>query len=274
MTPTPSQEPVASERERFEAAWVKRGLLHPSRSSEPGYTDQYESPIAQNGWVMWQARAALSAPPAQALHASNPQILKAYELGFLRAAEWARRDDLRADLDSGAYAKDRARDLGPMLAPPTPQAAPVAAEGDEREQFEACIERLGSVAAKEEEVRIASVALAGVVENDSNKVPAEKGFLSSMADFVDSVDAMVLRRGSGNLHPTDDPDRFVFKRTMPFAADSSRIELGAKAIHAARRELSAVQDGNSQFNVDWAVLPEDFKNIDRKLAKACLAAAA
>jgi hypothetical protein len=61
--------------------------------------------------------------PSQEPVASNPQILKAYKLGFLRAAEWVNRDDLRADLDSGAYAKDRARDLGPMLL----QAAPVAA---------------------------------------------------------------------------------------------------------------------------------------------------
>lgn len=61
-------------------------------------------------------RARLATPPqAPAATATNPQMLKAYELGFLRAAEWTNRDDLRADLDSGAYAKDRARDLGPML---------------------------------------------------------------------------------------------------------------------------------------------------------------
>jgi hypothetical protein len=67
--------------------------------------------------------------PSQEPAASNPQILKAYKLGFLRAAEWVNRDDLRADLDSGAYAKDRARDLGPMLL----QAAPVAAEPSDAE---------------------------------------------------------------------------------------------------------------------------------------------
>lgn len=60
------------------------------------------------------------AAPAATEAPSDPQLLKAYELGFLRAAEWVNRDDLRADLDSGAYAKDRARDLGPMLATPAP----------------------------------------------------------------------------------------------------------------------------------------------------------
>jgi hypothetical protein len=119
MTPTPSQEPVASEREQFEA-WV-----YP-RSVYRDQEGQYKHDRTEWEWDAWQA--ALSAPPAQAPHASNPQILKAYKLGFLRAAEWVNRDDLRADLDSDAYAKDRARDLGPMLdAPPTAQAVPVAA---------------------------------------------------------------------------------------------------------------------------------------------------
>jgi hypothetical protein len=153
MTPTPSQEPVASERERFEAAWVKRGLLHPSRSSEPGYTDQYESPIAQNGWVMWQARAALSAPPAQvqgeavalpfmilgdelaALHrfyetcedgqdydVPTPMMKRLAVIGLVRRVTGSRYEftDFGLSVRNGDFS----------AAPPPAQAAPVAAERD------------------------------------------------------------------------------------------------------------------------------------------------
>jgi hypothetical protein len=121
---TQARAVLRPEHEMFEA-WA---LVHLGQGYKLDKDEgTYINPVTRWAFRAWQARAALSAPPAQALHASNPQILKAYELGFLRAAEWARRDDLRADLDSGAYAKDRARDLGPMLSPPTAQAAPVAA---------------------------------------------------------------------------------------------------------------------------------------------------
>jgi hypothetical protein len=49
---------------------------------------------------------------------------RAHELGFLRCAGWAQRDDLFSDVTSQAYRKDRSHDLATMAAPP--QAAPVA----------------------------------------------------------------------------------------------------------------------------------------------------
>lgn len=45
----------------------------------------------------------------------NSLLESAYQAGFLRAAEWTNRDDLRADLDSPAYAKDRERDLDEVV---------------------------------------------------------------------------------------------------------------------------------------------------------------
>jgi hypothetical protein len=243
MTPTPSQ---ASERERFEAAWVKRGLLHPSRSSEPGYTDQYESPIAQNGWVMWQARAALSAPPAQAPHASNPQILKAYELGFLRAAEWARRDDLRADLDSGAYAKDRARDLGPMLdAPPTAQAAPVAAIRDQAledaaEERDALIKEndlLRQHAAKQ--ISDGTMLTGIVIRNGAAEIGLEGGACGLLAD---SFAKQFLDGGAMNYLEL----KFESQTVMPgvaFVVTLQRVdgETPAQQLKAAQAERDALK---------------------------------
>jgi hypothetical protein len=41
----------------------------------------------------------------------------AYRLGFLRAADWARRDDLRADVGSPAYLREMAADLSGTSGP-------------------------------------------------------------------------------------------------------------------------------------------------------------
>lgn len=43
-------------RERFEALWASRytsSNWKPCRSHEPGYTHEYEGPIAQQAWVMF-----------------------------------------------------------------------------------------------------------------------------------------------------------------------------------------------------------------------------
>ena len=50
-----------AERTAFEQWWQSRGMLRPSRSSEPGYTHTYESAIAQNAWEAWKARGRLDA---------------------------------------------------------------------------------------------------------------------------------------------------------------------------------------------------------------------
>lgn len=41
----------------------------------------------------------------------NKLLMKAHESGFMLGAAWANRDDLKSDIDSTAYAIDRARDL-------------------------------------------------------------------------------------------------------------------------------------------------------------------
>lgn len=58
--------------------------------------------------------------------ATEPVALeRAHELGFLRCAGWAQRDDLLSDVTSPAYRKDRAHDLATIATPP--QAASPAA---------------------------------------------------------------------------------------------------------------------------------------------------
>jgi len=48
-----------TERTAFEQWWQSRGMLRPSRSSEPGYMHTYESAIAQNAWEAWKSRGRL-----------------------------------------------------------------------------------------------------------------------------------------------------------------------------------------------------------------------
>ena len=45
---------------------------------------------------------------------TTPQLEKAYELGFLEAARWASRDDLRHDITSPAYLTQRDHDLAAL----------------------------------------------------------------------------------------------------------------------------------------------------------------
>ena len=78
-------QPTDEERKRFEA-WCAQ-----DRAS---YMPTDDGVRNRRDWKVWQAAGS---PPAQT---PNPQLLKAYELRFLRAAEWVSRNDLRADLDS------------------------------------------------------------------------------------------------------------------------------------------------------------------------------
>lgn len=59
---------------------------------------------ARDIWNTRKALAALQAEPDQA-------ISEAYDSGFRRCTEWARRDDLLCDVGSPAYLKDKAFDL-------------------------------------------------------------------------------------------------------------------------------------------------------------------
>ena len=42
---------------------------------------------------------------------NTTELQQAYRLGFMRAAQWANRDDLKSDVGSPAYLKDMAEDL-------------------------------------------------------------------------------------------------------------------------------------------------------------------
>lgn len=52
-----------TERSAFENWWMSRGKTKPSRSTEPGYTDQYATANAEMAWRGWRARGA--AQPSQ-----------------------------------------------------------------------------------------------------------------------------------------------------------------------------------------------------------------
>lgn len=89
--------------------------------------------ITGAGGAYWERGAAsreqieaaidLLADAAPVVPASGA-LERAHELGFLRCAGWAQRDDLFSDVTSQAYRKDRSHDLATITTPP--QAAPVA----------------------------------------------------------------------------------------------------------------------------------------------------
>lgn len=65
--------------------------------------------------------------PAQCLQQSAA-LQQAHRLGFLRAAGWAQRDDLFADVDSPTYKRDRAEDLGRIRPPQQSEPVPLTDE--------------------------------------------------------------------------------------------------------------------------------------------------
>lgn len=55
-----AQAALTDERKAFEDTCNANGMPFLSRSTEPGFTHKYESPVTQARWVGWQLRAALA----------------------------------------------------------------------------------------------------------------------------------------------------------------------------------------------------------------------
>jgi hypothetical protein len=102
-----SKEPVADERAAFEAAWQTRYPNH-SRAAFmhslviPG---MYANTRVNDGYAMWQARAALAT--AQTEQRETDYAL-AYKHGWINCAKWADRVDMISDIGSAAYDRDLA----------------------------------------------------------------------------------------------------------------------------------------------------------------------
>jgi len=151
-------------------------LVHPTDDEIEVWVDgfltkaTYNRPVAMQ--IAMQAAKWVRGQSAAPTPASQSDLQKAHELGFLRCAGWAQRDDLFADISSPTYRKDRDHDLATIAAPPAQaeQASPTDAE-----RYAYLIKSLGPY-------QIITMATDWFIRNSRSNTPSTKESVDAAID--------------------------------------------------------------------------------------------